>query len=26
VAFAERLVCVLRHQRFELGAGDENFE
>lgn len=26
VAFLERLVCVLRHQRFEIGDGDEKFE
>jgi TRAP-type C4-dicarboxylate transport system permease small subunit len=26
VAFLERLVCVWRHQRFEVGDGDEKFE
>jgi TRAP-type C4-dicarboxylate transport system permease small subunit len=26
VAFLERLVCVLRRQRFEIGDGDEKFE
>lgn len=26
LAFAERLLCVLRHQRFEIGDGDEKFE